>query len=401
LWCRDLMNERTNEMKRIWIRRIVQLVILVAIVIFIRVLHSTQTKQDDHLKTHDTGFIEHIYGEDLHIRTDTSGMVCKIFCDGKHKGYVLYSSDLENQTKGYVSAMDFAVLLDENMRIDSVALLSYGDETQSYINWLKRDGFFDQWDGMTPQEVLEQETKIITGATLSCQAVRIDLHRLLSNVTDYREKEQKIQTNRLLQDIAVLLFLGFALLHFFFTKKLAKTRWILLLASVLVLGIWCGRFISMSLMYGWLMNGVVLEMQFALLTVFGISVLLPLITGKSFYCTYVCPFGSAQELVGKINKNKKPLPKIWKTFFRWFRPAVFVVILLLLLAGITLPLSDIEPFSVFQIQAASLAVIIIGVVMLVLSVFISKPWCRYVCPTGMFFELFRKPVLNGNKQKPK
>lgn len=378
-----------------------QLVVLIVILVFIRVLHSTQTGQEEHLITHDTGFIEKMYGENVSIRTDTSGILCKIFKGRNQKGYVLYSSDLDNQTRGYVSALDFAVLLDEDMRIKTIELLSYRDETPSYIKWLKRDGFFDQWNGMTPKEVLDEEAKIITGATLSCQAVRIDLHRMMSCFADYQEQEQKMETNEMLKNIAILLFLGFALLHFFFKKQLRKTRWILLLASVLILGIWGGRFISMSLIYGWLMNGMVLEMQYVLLTIFVLSVALPLFTGKSFYCTYVCPFGAAQELIGKLNKNKKPLPKTWKMFFRWFRPVVFVLILVLLLTGITLPLSDIEPFSVFRIQAASLAVIILAAVMLVLSVFTAKPWCRYACPTGVFFELFRKPVFSENKQKSK
>ncbi|MDA3820966.1 MAG: 4Fe-4S binding protein [Candidatus Delongbacteria bacterium] len=381
--------------------RVLQLIVLIGLLVLIRTFHAGPSEDNKHLKTDDTGFIEHVYGEKIQIRSDTSDLGCNIFKDGKQAGYVLYSSELENQTRGYVSPLDFAVLLDEDMRIKNIELLSYGDETPSYIQWLKRDGFFDQWNGMIPKEVLEKETKIITGATLSCQAVSIDLQRMMSCFADYQEQEQQMQTNKMLKNIAILLFLGFAVMHFFFKKKLAKTRWILLLASVLILGIWGGRFISMSLLYGWLMNGVVLEMQFVLLAIFVISVGLPLITGKSFYCTYVCPFGAAQELVGKLNKNKKPISKTWKTFFRWFRLVVFVLILVLLLAGITLPLSDIEPFSVFRIQAASLAVIILAAVMLVLSVFIAKPWCRYACPTGMFFELFRKPVLNENNKPQK
>ncbi|MGC9332081.1 MAG: hypothetical protein ACP5DZ_09450, partial [Bacteroidales bacterium] len=77
-------------MKKKWILRIVQLVVLIVILVFIRVLHSTQTGQEEHLKTHNTGVIEHVYGEEIQIRSDTSDLVCNIFKDGKQAGYVLY-----------------------------------------------------------------------------------------------------------------------------------------------------------------------------------------------------------------------------------------------------------------------------------------------------------------------
>ncbi|MGM0649445.1 MAG: 4Fe-4S binding protein [Bacteroidota bacterium] len=377
--------------------RILQVAFLVVLVVLIKVLNETSGEQHVEETDHNLEYVKDHFGREIDVRSDSVGQVCTVLKSGDHAGYVLYSSELENQTKGFASALDFAVLLDEDMRIIKIELLSHGDETPSYINWLKRDGFFKQWNGMTPEEVLNKEPQIITGATMSCNAVSKDMNQLMHCLSDYKEVKRKTQTGRLLKNLAAFAFLLFAVLHFFFRKKLAKTRWILLVASIVILGIWGGYFISMALLYGWLMKGMVLDMQLVLFVIFAVSVGLPLITGRSFYCTYVCPFGALQELAGKLNNNKTALPKRWKTFFRWFRISVFFALLILLLAGISLPLSDMEPFSVFQIQAASLAVIILAGLMLVLSVFTAKPWCRYACPTGVFFELFRKPVLNNKK----
>jgi polyferredoxin len=145
-----------------------------------------------------------------------------------------------------------------------------------------------------------------------------------------------------------------------------------------------------------------LKMQAALFTMLVLSVSLPLFTQRSFYCSYVCPFGAMQELAGKLNpKHKFSIPKAVKPVFQWMRFAILLLIIVLLLIGLDIPLGDIEPFSMFQVRAASLFVLILAAFMIVLSIFISKPWCRYFCPTGMILTLLRKPAFSNAKKKGK
>ncbi len=380
--------------------RIIQVVLL--IILGTLLFLFTPARQNKSLTTpagHDVSFLEEQFDGRIRISKDSSRQICTILTGEGPVGYVLYSSDLDEQTVGFASPLNFAVVLNQDMEIMHIELLSYGDETPSYIAWLERENFFEQWNGMKPAEVLEEDPDVVSGATLSCVAVSKDLNQLLAGLSDFEEVHRKSRSSWVLKNLAALLFLVFALLHFFYPKKLRKTRWILLLSSVLVLGVWCGYFLSIALLYGWLMHGFVLEMQVVLLTIFVISVSLPLFTSRSFYCTYVCPFGAAQELIGKIPRRRKELPASVKRFFRWFRPIAFFAIVLLTLAGISLPLSDLEPFSVFRIQAASLAVIILAAIMLILSAFITKPWCRYFCPTGMMLDLLRKPIVKTKKRK--
>ncbi|MBQ5571773.1 MAG: 4Fe-4S binding protein, partial [Bacteroidales bacterium] len=117
----------------------------------------------------------------------------------------------------------------------------------------------------------------------------------------------------------------------------------------------------------------------------------PLFLGKQFYCMYVCPFGACQELVGKINpKHKlKISPKVAK-WLRYLRYVLLVVLGALLCTSLDISIENFEPFSAFKFQFASLAVLILAGVMLVLSIFINRPWCTFLCPTGAFFSLFMK-----------
>jgi polyferredoxin len=148
------------------------------------------------------------------------------------------------------------------------------------------------------------------------------------------------------------------------------------------------------LIHGWLINGVVFEMQAFLIIVLILSVVLPLFTKRAFYCTYVCPFGALQELAGKTCKRKVKIPRSVTKVLRFIRPLILLVVLLLLAFGLSLPLGDMEPFSIFHLKAASLVVIVLASLMVIVSVFIPKFWCKYLCPTGMILELFRKPIMS-------
>lgn len=132
-----------------------------------------------------------------------------------------------------------------------------------------------------------------------------------------------------------------------------------------------------------------------------VSILLPLITNKSFYCQYLCPYGACQELVGKLPVKKLKIGKNTSKMMRRLRYFYLLVLASLLLAGIPLVLEDFEPFMAFKFQFASWISISIAILFLVLSLFFNKPWCNYFCPTGAFLEIFRKPleILNFKKTK--
>ena len=46
-----------------------------------------------------------------------------------------------------------------------------------------------------------------------------------------------------------------------------------------------------------------------------------------------------------------------------------------------------EVFSAFIFQTASVFVLALGGVFLLLSFFVARPYCRFVCPTGTLFKI--------------
>lgn len=62
---------------------------------------------------------------------------------------------------------------------------------------------------------------------------------------------------------------------------------------------------------------------------------------------------------------------------------------------LTLPyfdLRDVEPFSAFLIGSASVASVVLAVGSLVASLFVQRPWCRLLCPTGELMAILRRPL---------
>ena len=70
-----------------------------------------------------------------------------------------------------------------------------------------------------------------------------------------------------------------------------------------------------------------------------------------------------------------------------FRELLWTVLMMLMLSGIGFEWLNYEVFSAFLLTTASWIVIAIAVVFLVLSVFVPRPYCRFICPTGTLFKV--------------
>lgn len=203
--------------------------------------------------------------------------------------------------------------------------------------------------------------------------------------------EQSLPTSIWIKNILLVVISVLATVLFFVPRWAKKLRLPLLAVSVIVLGFWQSAMLSVSQFIGWLHQGVPMQMQWGLLVVAALSIALPLFTGKKFYCVYVCPFGGLQELAGRLNKKHKyNVPVQAVKVLLVVRKAIFFAIVITFLAGMDLSIvGDLEPFSAFSISMAPVAALIIGIVSVVLSVFVSKPWCRFVCPLGQGLDIFK------------
>ena len=140
--------------------------------------------------------------------------------------------------------------------------------------------------------------------------------------------------------------------------------------------------------------------------VLGLLIFFGAVLGR-LVCGFLCPFGLLQDLLHKI-----PFPKKIKTFkgdklLRKLKYAVLIVTVIILplfvkltpvfckylcpsgtVSGLLLALGDSALFRLFGSRFAWKACIL-GIVVL-LSVMIYRPFCKYVCPLGAFYAPFNK-----------
>jgi len=134
------------------------------------------------------------------------------------------------------------------------------------------------------------------------------------------------------------------------------------------------------------------------LLITGAAILVPFFSGKNFYCMSLCPMGALQELLCKIPVKKFCMPKKASKILLALKPVYLYVLLGLMLLGTVEDLSPFEPFSAFQFKAAGVVTLILAGLSVFASLFVSKPWCRYFCPTGELIESIKRVENNGGKK---
>ena len=131
-----------------------------------------------------------------------------------------------------------------------------------------------------------------------------------------------------------------------------------------------------------------------MVVILGILLLSTFLIGRMF-CGYSCPMGALQELASKLNfkssiKEQKKTKLAIKTsqkianIIRWSFFLIFVIISVVW--GLSI-VQIINPFSGFKVftnpfSVALLIPLISIIVITILSFFIYRPWCRYLCPFG-------------------
>ena len=199
------------------------------------------------------------------------------------------------------------------------------------------------------------------------------------------------ETEPLWLELVVFLLLAYSLFAFFFPQKTAKFRIFHLAALAMVLGFIGGFALSFESFKNWLVSGNIALVPAVILA---IALIIPMISGRNFYCTFVCPFGAMQELFGRIPIHKKNFsPKFMKRV-AIFKVVILVAVYVLMIFKIVADLTLFEPFSSFKFEAAALPSLVIAAVFLVVSLFINRPWCRLICPTGTLINILAKKDKN-------
>lgn len=309
-----------------------------------------------------------------------------IYENGNIIGLAVNTSPFSDDIFGYNSITPLTIYIDENDKIIEVEVCP-NKESRGYMNKVLKSGYLKSWDGLDIVEALNHQIDAVSGCTYTSTAISQSLQIRLQELTSQKAKLHSWDWNLFAKQLCVLIVTILALICFFNPKKTKKLRIITLLLSMLILGFWSNSLLSLAMFYNWITNGISLTMQLVIIFIAAVSIILPWITKKSFYCQYLCPFGAVQEFAGMIPVKKITVSAKLYKFFSILRKVILLTLLVLLASGVTFDLSMVEPFSIFSYQTIIFEVALLTAVIVVASIFIKKPWCNYICPTGTIFKL--------------
>ncbi|WP_415536800.1 FMN-binding protein [Dehalobacter sp. 4CP] len=311
----------------------------------------------------------------------------------KEIGFVAFG-----EANGYGGPLKIAVGIDLNGQIIST-IIAEQSETPSYIAEIIQKGYLDKFKTakVTSPFVLGVDLNGISGATISskaiAKAIRNASHTVGKTDLNLEVKEINEPWNFGAAEAAVMLVFICAIIFSFFTKQLnllfkrkLNLRLPIILCSMIVLGFWLNRPISMQYLTGAMLGffpSIRENFLWYLILFTGIG--LPLFTGKNIYCFWVCPFGGLQEIINKLCgvKYRLKIAKIFKVtryFLLWL--GIFLVIINNNTAS-----GNIEPFgTVFGFKGTGFYWIEL-ITVLVIGIFSYKFWCYFLCPIGAVMDL--------------
>lgn len=306
--------------------------------------------------------------------------------------FVVNTRVLAKDVQGYGGPVPLKIHIDKDGRLTAIEA-EPNAESPSFFDRAKE--LFSRWQGKTIDEAMAEDVDAVSGATFSSKAIIRNVQRGLAYAKQHgladggkgaqeESAERTVATGWTLGSIVALIAVLLGAVVPLFTNN-RRLHLVQLVVNVVVLGLWTGTFVSYTLFLRLFAGGVSLSAIGTLaapLLMLIVALLYPLAGRSGHYCAHVCPFGSAQELAGKLSRRKLRItPRVLRVLTA-LRNLLWGVLMALLLTGTCTAWIDYELFTAFIYSSASVWVIVLAVLFLVLSVWVPRPYCRFVCPTG-------------------
>lgn len=306
--------------------------------------------------------------------------------------FVVNTRVLAKDVQGYGGPVPLKIHIGKDGKLTAIEA-EPNAESPSFFDRAKE--LFSRWQGKTIDEAMAEDVDAVSGATFSSKAIIRNVQRGLAYAKQHgladggkgaqkESAERTVATGWTLGSIVALIavLLG-AIVPLFANNR--RLHLVQLVVNVVVLGLWTGTFVSYTLFLRLFAGGVSLSAIGTLaapLLMLIVALLYPLAGRSGHYCAHVCPFGSAQELAGKLSRRKLRITPRVLRMLTALRNLLWGVLMALLLTGTCSAWIDYELFTAFIYSSASVWVIVLAVLFLVLSVWVPRPYCRFVCPTG-------------------
>lgn len=310
--------------------------------------------------------------------------------------FVVNTRVLAKDVQGYGGPVPLKIHIDKDGRLTAIEA-EPNAESPSFFDHAKE--LFSRWQGKTIDEAMAEDVDAVSGATFSSKAIIRNVQRGLAYAKQHgladggkgaqeESAERTVATGWTLGSIVALIAVLLGAVVPLFTNN-RRLHLVQLVVNVVVLGLWTGTFVSYTLFLRLFAGGVSLSAIGTLaapLLMLIVALLYPLAGRSGHYCAHVCPFGSAQELAGKLSRRKLRItPRVLRVLTA-LRNLLWGVLMALLLTGTCTAWIDYELFTAFIYSSASVWVIVLAMLFLVLSVWVPRPYCRFVCPTGVLMK---------------
>lgn len=319
--------------------------------------------------------------------------------------FIVNTKPLAKDVQGYGGPVPLRIYVSKDGVVAAIEA-EPNAETPDFFNQAKL--LLTRWQGKTVDVAMAETDKVdaVSGATFSSNAIIANMQRGLAYANRHtaQSKAATDASGAILEGsgsssasgwtiggiAALIVALLGAIVPLFYKSR----RWhtVQLVLNVVVLGLWTGTFVSFTLLMRLFSGGLSLAALATLaapLLMVVVALFYPLAGKPGHYCAHVCPFGSAQELAGKLTRRKLRVPVRLNKALNMFRTILWAVLMVLLLTGTWVAWIDYELFTAFLYSSASVWVVVLAVLFLVLSVWVPRPYCRYVCPTGTLLRGFK------------
>ena len=299
---------------------------------------------------------------------------------------VIKTDALGLDVNGYAGPVPVAITISGG-RVNKVEALE-NSETPKFFKRVTNAGLLDSWNGLTPKEALDKKVDAVTGATYTSRALIANVHAGLEYYQGQEiTSDMAVAEKPGLELYAALIVVLMAMIIPLFVKN-KRYRIVQQLLNAGVLGFWCGTFVDYTMMLGWLGGGAVSWASAVPLLMLVAAFIYPLFGRDGYYCAWVCPLGSLQELATRCHPNRRLHQSAgtvkWLTRFRML---LWGALMLCLWTGLWVRWIDYELFTAFFVTTAAWGILVAGAIVIVLSAWIPRPYCRFVCPAGTLLRM--------------
>ncbi len=331
---------------------------------------------------------------------DEDGFFRVLDSEGELLGRLGYGPPADKNITGYAGRVPFLVGLDDQWRVTGVLMLD-SQETASFAMRVKEE-LSDSWNQKLPDEAVEADVDAVSGATQTSNALIRGVEAVLERVV-YKPYDPGTQDELLNGQIVLTLLVGWFVIistavFFLPFSPTPMVRNLINGLSVLIPGLLASTMLTINLLGQWLQGEFTWSIHWLPAGLAILALLTPLFTGKHYYCYYYCPFGAAQELLGKFKTCRHHPGHLGRSILRAIRATLITLAALTVVFGLALDLSWLEPFTAFQWAAAPLPSVILAAAFLIITVWSPRLWCR-ICPTGGGLAAMRRRPLRNKDSR--